>query len=86
MDFYLAGMETTTTTLRWAMLYMAKYPEVQDKLRAEIAREVGFSRLPTMNDKLRMPYFTYVLSSPKIITVFLEPQSVRFSVWLTLLP
>lgn len=28
-DFFLAGMETTSTTLRWAMLHMAKNQRVQ---------------------------------------------------------
>ena len=28
-DFYGAGQETTTTTLRWAMLFLAQYQDVQ---------------------------------------------------------
>ncbi|PIO29876.1 hypothetical protein AB205_0073090, partial [Aquarana catesbeiana] len=30
-DLFAAGMETTTTTMRWAMLLMIKYPEIQSK-------------------------------------------------------
>lgn len=29
LDLFLAGTETTSSTLRWALLYMALYPEVQ---------------------------------------------------------
>lgn len=28
-DLFLAGTETTATTLRWALLYMVAYPDVQ---------------------------------------------------------
>lgn len=29
MDFFVAGSETTSTSLRWAMIIMAQYPDVQ---------------------------------------------------------
>ncbi|XP_068949559.1 cytochrome P450 2J2-like [Petaurus breviceps papuanus] len=56
LDVFFAGTETTSTTLRWALLYMALYPEIQGKIQAEIDRVVGHSRLPTMADKENMPY------------------------------
>ncbi|XP_072505767.1 LOW QUALITY PROTEIN: cytochrome P450 2J2-like [Notamacropus eugenii] len=56
LDLFLAGTETTSTTLRWALLYMALNPEIQGKIQAEIDRVLGQSRYPTMADKENMPY------------------------------
>jgi len=41
MDFFMAGSETTSTTLTWAMLYMVRYPQVQKKVQEELDRNVG---------------------------------------------
>ncbi|XP_072505770.1 cytochrome P450 2J2-like isoform X2 [Notamacropus eugenii] len=56
LDIFLAGTETTSTTLRWALLYMALYPEIQGKIQAEIDKVIGQSRQPTMADKENVPY------------------------------
>lgn len=61
LDLFLAGTETTFTTLRWALLFMIKYPDIQEKVQAEIDREVGSSRPPTMADKANMPYTNAVI-------------------------
>ena len=36
LDFFAAGSETTSTTLTWAVMYMALYPKVQEKCQKEI--------------------------------------------------
>ena len=55
-DLFLAGSETTSTTLTWAALYMVRYPEVQRKVQEELDEVVGFQRLPSMKDKAELPY------------------------------
>ncbi|GMT22711.1 hypothetical protein PFISCL1PPCAC_14008, partial [Pristionchus fissidentatus] len=55
-DFFMAGQETTTTTLRWAMLLFALNQDKQAKLREEVHAVVGRDRIPTMADQVKMPY------------------------------
>uniref|UniRef100_A0A1I7TNA2 CYtochrome P450 family n=1 Tax=Caenorhabditis tropicalis TaxID=1561998 RepID=A0A1I7TNA2_9PELO len=61
VDFWIAGMETTSNSLRWHLAYMMKYPEIQDKVRKEILEVVGPNRLPSMSDKPNMPYTQAVI-------------------------
>jgi len=53
---FFAGTETTTTTLRWGLLYMLMHPDIQRKVQREIDDVVGRQRLPSVNDRLQMPY------------------------------
>ncbi|XP_041509076.1 cytochrome P450 2J4-like isoform X1 [Microtus oregoni] len=61
LDLFLAGTETTSTTLRWALLYMALYPEVQKKVQAEIDKVIGPKKQPSLNDRDSMPYTNAVV-------------------------
>ncbi|XP_074758697.1 cytochrome P450 2D6 [Athene noctua] len=60
-DLFIAGSETTSTTLRWALLYMLLYPEIQSKVQAEIDKVIGRERSPTMKDQVSMPYTSAVI-------------------------
>ncbi|XP_072039612.1 cytochrome P450 2J4-like [Amphiura filiformis] len=55
-QLFAAGSETTVTTLRWALLYMMAYPDIQDKVHQEIDNVVGRNRLPNLSDKEQLPY------------------------------
>ncbi|XP_034978028.1 cytochrome P450 2J2 isoform X2 [Zootoca vivipara] len=61
LDLFFAGTETTSTTLRWALLYMAIYPEIQARVQAEIDSVIGQSRQPAMDDRDSMPYTNAVV-------------------------
>lgn len=53
LDMFIAGSETTTKTLDFAMLYIVRNQDVQRKLQEEIDNVIGRSRLPVLDDKLK---------------------------------
>ncbi|KAG1657270.1 Cytochrome P450 2C2 [Nymphon striatum] len=61
IDIFGAGTETSSTTIRWALLYMVRHPEIQEKVRKEIDEVVGTERYPQMEDKSNLPYTTAAL-------------------------
>ena len=54
-DFLLAGTETTSTTLKWMVLYLTLYQEVQERCREEIKEVIGDDKC-TLEDIQRLPY------------------------------
>ncbi|XP_038639762.1 cytochrome P450 2J2-like isoform X2 [Scyliorhinus canicula] len=60
-DLFVAGTETTTTTLQWAILYMMAYPDIQERCQKEIDQVIGWSRTPSMEDAPNMPYVNAVV-------------------------
>ncbi|XP_018598135.1 cytochrome P450 2M1-like [Scleropages formosus] len=56
-----AGTETTASTLRQSLLLMIKYPEVQERVYKEIVEVIGTSRIPSFQDRLKMPYTDAVI-------------------------
>ncbi|KAL9961429.1 hypothetical protein ACROYT_G030367 [Oculina patagonica] len=55
-EIFIAGMETTGSTLCWAMLYLIHNPVVQQKLHQELDQVIGPDRLPELEDKKNLPY------------------------------
>ncbi|KAG6888160.1 hypothetical protein C0995_010171 [Termitomyces sp. Mi166 len=58
---YVAGAETTSSTLSIFIFAMLLYPECQIKAQEEIDRVIGSSRLPEFSDRESLPYVESVL-------------------------
>ena len=46
-DLFIAGGETTITTIRWLLLCLATFPDIQERLRDEISETFGKDSSPT---------------------------------------
>ncbi len=57
---YLAGHETTATTLSWAWVLLSRNPEAYAKLEAEIEQALA-GRAPTADDVPNLPYCNAVI-------------------------
>uniref|UniRef100_A0A8B9SG75 Cytochrome P450 2K1 n=1 Tax=Anas platyrhynchos TaxID=8839 RepID=A0A8B9SG75_ANAPL len=59
-NLFAAGTDTTSTTLRWGLLLMMKYPEIQKKVQDEIEQVLG-SNPPRTEHRTQMPYTDAVI-------------------------
>nr|XP_021154862.1 vitamin D 25-hydroxylase [Columba livia] len=60
-ELIIAGTETTTNVLRWAVLFMALYPNIQGQVQKEIDLVIGPNKIPVLEEKGKMPYTEAVL-------------------------
>ena len=56
LDLFVAGSETTSTTLVWGFFLMSYYPEVQARARDAILSAVGGDRRVVLDDRASLPY------------------------------
>ncbi len=61
VNLFVAGIETSSTTIRWTLLYMMAYPDIQGKVQQELDTVIGRNRMPEWNDRLELPYTEAVL-------------------------
>ena len=53
-DMFIAGYETTGTTMRWAIAMLVNYPKYQEDIQRQLD-EVVVDRTPTLNDRPNLP-------------------------------
>ncbi|KAJ7473472.1 cytochrome P450 monooxygenase pc-1 [Mycena latifolia] len=84
LNILLAGRDTTSSVLTFAVYFLAMYPAICARLRAEILARVGGERCPTYDDIREMRYLRAVINE----TLRLYPpvpsnlrESVRATTW-----
>ncbi|XP_054838692.1 cytochrome P450 2J2-like [Eublepharis macularius] len=60
-DLFIAGTETTTHTLLWALVLMANHPDIQEKVQKEIDEVLGSSQSFSYEDWKKLPYTSAVI-------------------------
>ncbi|KAJ7324696.1 hypothetical protein JRQ81_017716 [Phrynocephalus forsythii] len=61
IEFFGAGTETTTTTLKWALLLMATHPDIQEAVQKEIDNIFHSSYSICYQDRKKLPYTNAVI-------------------------
>ncbi|XP_078595817.1 cytochrome P450 2J4-like isoform X2 [Branchiostoma floridae x Branchiostoma japonicum] len=54
-NLFVAGTDTVSTTLRWALLYMALNPDIQEKVQQELDDVIG-DTVPSLSHRAQLPY------------------------------
>ncbi|XP_053246742.1 cytochrome P450 2J2-like isoform X3 [Podarcis raffonei] len=58
---FVAGTDTVTSSLKWALLLLASHPDIQDKVYKEIEDVLGSSNTICYQDKKKLPYTNAVI-------------------------
>ncbi|XP_051720022.1 cytochrome P450 2G1-like isoform X1 [Ctenopharyngodon idella] len=61
LNLFVAGTETTSTTIRYALMLLIKYPHIQEQMQREIDRVIGQNRIPNMDDRKSLPFTDAVI-------------------------
>ncbi|KTG41404.1 hypothetical protein cypCar_00000835 [Cyprinus carpio] len=60
-NMFSAGTETTSSTIRYALLLMMKHQDIQERVQQEIDEVVGQDRWPSVEDRQNLPYTDAVI-------------------------
>ncbi|XP_075892751.1 cytochrome P450 2G1-like [Nelusetta ayraudi] len=61
MNLFLAGTETSSSTIRYALSILIKNPDIQERMQTEIDSVIGEDRSPKMEDRKSLPFTDAVL-------------------------
>uniref|UniRef100_A0A3B4VG86 Cytochrome P450 1A n=2 Tax=Seriola dumerili TaxID=41447 RepID=A0A3B4VG86_SERDU len=75
IDIFGAGFDTIIAGLQWSLLYLIKFPNIQDRIHQDIDDHIGTARLPRFSDKPKMPF-----TEAFIYEVFRHASYVPFTI------
>ena len=55
LDMFIGGYETTTSAMRWAILFLVHNPECQKKIQRQMDSVLGRNKMPRLEDKSSLP-------------------------------
>ncbi|KAI4530539.1 hypothetical protein MG293_019428 [Ovis ammon polii] len=53
-DIFGAGVETTTSVIKWIVAYLLHHPSLKKRIQDSIDQNIGFNRTPTISDRNRL--------------------------------
>ncbi|XP_022791291.1 steroid 17-alpha-hydroxylase/17,20 lyase-like isoform X2 [Stylophora pistillata] len=54
-DMFVAGYDTTSSTLRWAIAFLVHHPKIQKEVQNQLDEVVGKDRVPNLDDLPNLP-------------------------------
>ncbi|WMV14955.1 hypothetical protein MTR67_008340 [Solanum verrucosum] len=80
LDLFVAGTDTTSNTLEWAMAELLKNPHTLEKVQKELAQVIGRGKLIDEADVAKLPYLRCIVKETFRIhpqVPFLIPREVE---------
>uniref|UniRef100_A0AC34Q533 Cytochrome P450 n=1 Tax=Panagrolaimus sp. JU765 TaxID=591449 RepID=A0AC34Q533_9BILA len=77
LDLWIAGLESTSNTVGFAILYYIRHPRTQYLVKKELDSVIDSDRLITVDDKNKLPYLNAFISETQRLANLLPINLIR---------